>query len=76
MTACPTLPSAIAANDLLDGKPGSLAAVGWSFAQRSLIIAAALYLAGERQRVGRYALAGAALIEAFVLIEIARQRSQ
>lgn len=65
-----TLPSVVAAEDFLRGRPGGLTAVASSTAGRAGIIFMGLYLAGERKRLLRYALAGALAIEAFVLWRI------
>lgn len=61
------VPSYQAACELFLREQGAATRVGLSFASRTLLIASALYLAGERQRTLRYALAGSAAIEAFVL---------
>ena len=68
-----TLPSVVAAEDFLRGKPGGLVSVVSSTAGRAGIIFAGLYLAGERKRLLRYALAGALAIELFVLWRISNQ---
>jgi hypothetical protein len=68
-----TLPSVVAAEDFLRGKPGGLMAVLSSTAGRAGIIFTGLYLAGERKRLLRYALAGALAIELFVLLRIKAQ---
>jgi len=44
----PTLPSVVAAKALLRGEPGALGKVGYSMVQRSVFIAPALWLAGDR----------------------------
>lgn len=61
------VPSYVAACDLYLREQGALQRVGLSFASRTLLLAGALYVAGERERTLRYALAGSAAIEAFVL---------
>lgn len=71
--AQPTLPSVVAAEALLKNEPNALGKVLWSLAQRAAIIAPALYLAGERKRVGRYTLAATLAIEAVVLLEVRSQ---
>lgn len=68
-----TLPSVVAAEDFLKGKPGGLMSVVSSTAGRAGIIFAGLYLAGERKRLLRYAVAGALAIELFVLWRIKNQ---
>lgn len=65
--AAPLVPSHSSARDLVAGVPGAAERVGLHFVQRSALLAGALLIAGERRRVVRYALAGSAAIEAFVL---------
>lgn len=45
----PTLPSVVAATALAKGEPGALGKVGYSMLERSVFIAPALWLAGDRQ---------------------------
>lgn len=63
----PTLPSADAATAFWAGEPGAFWKILGSMAQRSLIIAPALYLAGERKHLLRYTLVTTAAIELVVL---------
>ena len=65
--AAPLVPSHSSARDLVNGVPGAVGRVGMHYAQRTALLAGALILAGERKHVLRYALAGSAAIEAFVL---------
>ena len=71
---CAELPSSTAASDLLDGKPGALMDVTVSVILRGGLIAAGLYLAGERKNLVKYSAAAALAIEAFVLSYIAYNR--
>lgn len=45
----PTLPSVVAATALAKGEPGALGKVGYSMVERSVFIAPALWLAGDRE---------------------------
>jgi hypothetical protein len=71
--AATTLPSVAAAEDFFNGKPGGLSSVLLSTGLRAGLIGAGLYVAGERQRLLRYSIAGALAIEAFVLLYIRAQ---
>jgi hypothetical protein len=68
-----TLPSVVAAERLVRGEPGGLMAVVSSTLGRAGIIFMGLFLAGERKHTFKYALAGAAAIEAFVLLRVKYQ---
>lgn len=68
-----TLPSVVAAENFLRGKPGGFLAILSSALGRAGIIFAGLYLAGERKRLVRYALAGSFAIETFVLLRVRAQ---
>lgn len=61
------LPSAVAAESFLQGKPGGLLAVLESVVWRSAIIGAGMYVAGGRERLLRNAVAGSLAVEVFVL---------
>lgn len=71
--AQPTLPSIIAAEALLKGEEGAWGKILWSLLQRSAIIAPALYLAGERERILKYTAFSAIAIELVVLWEVKKQ---
>ena len=68
-----TLPSVVAAENFLQGRPGGLFSLLSSTFGRAGIIFAGLYLAGERKKLVRYSLASAAAIEAFVLLRVRAQ---
>jgi len=61
------LPSARAAADLVAGQPGALLDVAGTLALRSALIAAGLFLAGERRALVKKSLYAALAIEAFVI---------
>jgi hypothetical protein len=61
------LPSASSAQDLVDGKAGSLSRVLSHMIGRAALVGTGIYLAGGGKNTVRYALAGSAAIEAFVL---------
>ena len=61
------MPSETAAEALWSGKEGAWKEVLWTATQRAGILAAGLWLAGERERLLRYAVAGSLAIEAVVL---------
>ena len=63
----PTLPSVRAASALWRRERGAVGAVVWSLAQRSAIVAPALFLAGERKNLVRYTVAVVVAIELVVL---------
>lgn len=64
---CPPLPSAQAAQDIVEGKPGGWPSMlGWT-AVRAGLVACGLWAVGERKHVVRNAVAGAIAIEVFVL---------
>lgn len=61
------LPSATAARDLVAGDLNALPRViGWTL-MRAVLIGAGVALAGERKHVVRYAVAGAAFVEVWIL---------
>lgn len=66
-TIAPPLPSQVAAARLVRGEPGALVQVAFSVLSRTALIATGIQLAGERERVWRYALAGALAVELAVL---------
>lgn len=68
-----TLPSVVAAEKFWRGEPDGVSSVLWSMAQRAAIIAPALYLAGERNRLWRYTVAATVAIEAVVLWQVKSQ---
>lgn len=68
-----TLPSVVAAERFVRGEPGGLLGVLGSTLGRAGIIFMGLYLVGERKHTFKYALAGAAAIEAFVLLRVKAQ---
>jgi hypothetical protein len=74
----PTLPSVVAAESLIKGNPGGMAAVVMSTLGRAAIISLGLWAAGDRnpRRVAKNALFGALAIEVFVLGNVARQMRQ
>lgn len=62
------LPTGDNATDVVRGVPGSLAKMGYYFVARSVIIGIALALFGVRGReLVKYALAGSAAVQVFVL---------
>lgn len=61
------MPSETAAEALWAGREGAWKDVLWTATQRAGILAAGLWLAGERERLLRYAVAGSLAIEAVVL---------
>ena len=61
------LPSAEAANRLVRGDAKAIVPVAGTMILRAGLIAAGLYLVGNKERIVPGALAGAAAIEAFVL---------
>jgi len=61
------LPSETAAKALLRGEPGALGQVVLWTVFRAGVIGAGLYAAGERDRLARYAFAGALAVELGVL---------
>jgi len=62
------LPSQVAANGLVQGKPGALAdALFWSFL-RGGIIAVGLHAAGEREHLWRKAAYASLAIEIYVIL--------
>ena len=63
----PPVPSHASAQSFVRGEPGSGAQIGLHYAERAALLAAALWIAGERKHLVRYALVGSAAIEAFVL---------
>lgn len=64
------LPSAQAAANFIEGRPGAAVEVVATVAARALIIAGGLFVAGERKRLLPYSLAGAVAIEIFVLASV------
>lgn len=68
-----TLPSVVAAEAFWRNEPGALGRVAWSMAERGAIIAAALLIMGERQKVLPYTLAVSAAIELVVLWQVKQQ---
>lgn len=61
------LPSATAAKDFVAGDVTALPRViGWTL-MRAVLIGAGIAIAGERKHVVRYAVAGAAFIEVWIL---------
>ena len=61
------LPSATAAKDFVRGDMSALPRViGWTL-MRAVLIGAGIALAGERKHLVRYAVAGAGLIEVWIL---------
>ena len=69
----PTLPSVTAAEAFWRHEPDAFQRVLGSMAERSLIVAAALLLAGRRKHVLRDTLFVAGAIEAVVLWQVKRQ---
>ena len=61
------LPSETAAKALLRGEPGGLSSVVFWTLFRAGVIGAGLYAAGEREKLVRYAVAGALAVELGVL---------
>ncbi len=61
------MPSVNAAQAVWAGEEGAWGRVLWTAAQRAGILAVGLWLAGERERLLRYAVAGSLAIEAVVL---------
>lgn len=55
-------------------QPGAATRVGLSFVSRTALVAAALYVAGERKNLLRYSLVTSGAIEAFVLWWAASRR--
>lgn len=72
-TSQTTLPSVLAAEKFLNNEPGGLRDVVMSMLGRASIIAVGLLVVGERRKVVKYALAGAAAIETFVLFQVKAQ---
>lgn len=72
MEDCPQLPSVIAACQLKSGDPRGLPYVLWATASRAAMISTGVVLAGERdlRKVALYGVAGALVIEAWVLARI------
>lgn len=73
---CASLPSSSAAADFLAGRDGGLLGVVASTAGRAALIGTGLYIAGERDRLVRNAIAGALAIEVFVLTWIATHQEE
>lgn len=71
-----TLPSVVAAEQFWRGEEGGAFKLVTSTALRAVLIAAGLYVAGERKRLVRYSVAGALAIEAFVLTAVKVQLSK
>ena len=61
------LPSASSAQDLVDGKAGSVVRVLSHMIGRAALVGAGIYLAGAGRKTPKYALAGSIAIECFVL---------
>ena len=74
MTECVPFPSAVGARAALDGEPGALADLGGMVAMRAALLAAGMAAAGERQNLGRNALAGSLAVQAFVVSYTASRR--
>lgn len=69
-----SLPSEIAARDLISGRPGAAPRVATWTLVRAGLIGTGLYLAGERKNLMKYALAGALSVEVFVLLHVWKNR--
>lgn len=69
------LPSETAAKALIRGEPGALGSVLYWTLWRAGVIGAGLYVAGERERLVRNALAGALAVEVGVLLFAWREES-
>ena len=61
------LPSASSAQDLVDGKAGSVVRVLSHMIGRAALVGTGIYLAGAGRKTPKYALAGSIAIECFVL---------
>lgn len=72
--ALPTLPSVDAAHKFHRGEPGGTVAIVGSTVGRAFLLGIALACLGERERLVRYSLGGATMIELFVLLATAPRK--
>jgi hypothetical protein len=71
-----SLPSSDSAARFLRGEPGSLPGVVLSTLGRAALIGGGLFLAGERKNLIKYSLAGALMIEVFVLWYVQKEQKE
>lgn len=71
---CPRLPSSNTAYRFWAGDPKAVPLVFRDWIARAAIIGTGLYIAGAREHLLKYSLAGAAAIEVFVLVWVGAQR--